>query len=41
MVELFSIFLIIDLYLLIPAAIVQVFNPTAELVILLGMSTMK
>ena len=29
-------FLIIDLYFLIPAAIAQIFNPIAELVILIG-----
>ena len=29
-------FLIIDLYFLIPAAVTQIFNPTAELVILRG-----
>ena len=33
---LFFFFLIIDLYFLIPAAIAQLFNPTAELVVLIG-----
>ena len=32
-------FLIIDLYFLIPAAVTQIFNPTAELVILRGIPT--
>ena len=36
---LFFFFLIIDLYLLITAVIIQVFNPTAELVILTGAPT--
>ena len=35
----FSFFLIIDLYVLIPAAIAQIFNPIAELVIPIGMSS--
>ena len=33
----FFFFLIIDLYFLIPAAITQIFNPIAELVIPIGM----
>ena len=33
----FFFFLIIDLYILIPAAIAQIFNPIAELVIPIGM----
>ena len=32
----FFFFLIIDLYVLIPAVIAQIFNPTAELVISVG-----
>ena len=32
----FFFFLIIDLYFLIPVAIVQIFNPSAELVIPIG-----
>ena len=32
-------FLIIDLYFLIPAAIVQIFNPTPELVTDIGISS--
>ena len=35
----FFFFLIINLYFLIPAVITQNFNPTAELVILTGIST--
>ena len=35
----FFFFLIIDLYYLIPSVIVQTFNPTAELVTPIGMST--
>ena len=35
----FFFFLIIDLYVLIPAAIAQIFNPIAELVIPIGMSS--
>ena len=35
----FFFFLIIDLYLLIPAAIGQMFNPTKELVISIGIPT--
>ena len=37
----FFFFAIIDLYFLIPAAIVQIFNPTAELVIPKGMPTIE
>ena len=33
----FFLFLIIDLYFLIPAVIAQIFNPVAELVISIGM----
>ena len=36
---LFPFFLIIDLYFLIPAVIVQIFNPTAELSIIIGIQT--
>ena len=32
-------FLIIDLYFLIPAAVAQIFNPMAELVIPIGIPT--
>ena len=35
----FSLFLIIDLYLLIPAVFAQIFNPTAELIIPIGIPT--
>ena len=35
----FLLFLFIDLYFLIPAAITQTFNPIAELVIPIGIST--
>ena len=35
----FYFFLIIELYFLIPAVIAQIFNPTAELVILIGISS--
>ena len=35
----FFFFLFIDLYFLIPEVITQIFNPTAELVILIGMPT--
>ena len=35
----FLFFLIIDLYFLIPAAIAQIFNPIAELVIPIGIPT--
>ena len=35
----FFFFLIIDLYLLIPAVIAQVFNPIAELIIPIGIPT--
>ena len=35
----FFYFLIIDLYFLIPALITQIFNPTAELVIPMGILT--
>ena len=35
----FFFFLIIDFYFLIPAFITQIFNPIAELVILLGIPT--
>ena len=35
----FFIFLIIDLYFLIPAVITQIFNPVAELVIPIGIPT--
>ena len=36
---LFFFFLVIDLYFLIPAVITQIFNPTAELVILIQIPT--
>ena len=35
----FAFFLIIDLYLLIPAVILKIFNPIAELVIPIGIPT--
>ena len=35
----FFFFLIIELYFLIPAVIVQIFNPTEELAILIGIPT--
>ena len=38
---LFFIFLFIDLYVLIPAVITQIFNPIAELVIPIGIPTKK
>ena len=34
---LFFFFLIIDIYFLIPAVIAQIFNPTAELIMLIGL----
>ena len=37
----FFLFLIIDLYFLIPAAIAQIFNPIGELVIPIGIPTKK
>ena len=37
----FFFFLIIDLYFLIPAVIAQIFNPTAELVIPIGIPNNK
>ena len=36
---LFFLFLILDLYLLIPAVIAQIFNPIVELVIPIGIPT--
>ena len=38
---LFLIFLITDLYFLIPAVITQIFNPVVELVIPIGITTKK
>ena len=35
----FSLFLITDLYFLIPAVFAQIFNPTAELIIPIGIPT--
>ena len=37
----FLFFLIIDLYVLIPAVTAQIFNPTAELAIATGIPTKK
>ena len=37
----FFFFLDIDLYFLIPAVLAHIFNPTAELSLLIGMSTKK
>ena len=38
---LFLIFLITDLYFLVPAVITQIFNPVVELVIPIGITTKK